>query len=111
MFRKGELPDRLHYNSGEHVTPIVAIADEGWSIGTRSMLATMAPGHVYGAHGYDNATLSMGALFIAAGPDFRAGVTVPPFANVHVYSLLADVLHLRPAVTDGSLDSVRSVLR
>ena len=111
VFRKGELPARLHYNSGEHVTPIVAIADEGWSIGTRSALATMEPGHVYGAHGYDNATQSMGALFIAAGPDFRVGVTVPSFANVHVYSLLAELLHLRPAVTDGTLDSVRVLLR
>ena len=111
VFRKGELPDRLHYNSGEHVTPIVAIADEGWSIGTRSMLATMERGHVYGAHGYDNATLSMGALFIAAGPDFKVGVTVPAFANVHAYSLLAELLGLRPAVTDGTLDSVRVLLR
>ena len=111
VYRKGELPARLHYNTGEHVTPIVAIADEGWSIGTRSALAQMAPGQTYGAHGYDNALPTMGALFIAAGPDFRRGLTVPPFANVHVYALLANVLHLRPAATDGSLDSVRAVLR
>lgn len=111
VFRKGELPERLHYNTGDRVTPIVAIADEGWSIGTRSSLAQMAPGHVYGAHGYDNALESMGALFVAVGPDFRKGLTVPPFANVHVYALLADLLHLRPAITDGSLDSVRVLLR
>lgn len=111
VFRKGELPERLHYNTGDHVTPIVAIADEGWSIGTRSSLAQMAPGHLYGAHGYDNALASMGALFVAAGPDFRRGLTVPPFANVHVYALLADLLRLRPAHTDGSLDAVRVLLR
>lgn len=111
VFRKGELPERLHYNTGDRVTPIVAIADEGWSVGTRSALAQMAPGHVYGAHGYDNALASMGALFVAAGPDFRSGVTVPPFANVHVYALLAELLQLRSAVTDGSLDSVRVLLR
>ena len=111
VFRKGDLPARLHYNSGARVTPIVAIADEGWSIGTHGTLASMKPDHAYGAHGYDNQLLSMGALFIAAGPDFRTGVTVPPFANVHLYALLAHVLHLHPATTDGSLDSVSALLR
>lgn len=111
VFRKGTLPERLHYNTGEHVTPIVVIADEGWSIGTRTSLASMRAGHTYGAHGYDNMLASMGALFVATGPDFRSGVTVPPFGNVHIYALLAELLHVRPAVTDGSLDSVRVLLR
>lgn len=111
VYRKGELPRHLHYNRGARVTPIVAIADEGWSIGTRASVAKMTSGTVGGAHGYDNQLPSMGALFVAAGPDLRVGVTVPPFTNVHVYSLLARLLELRPAVTDGSLDSVRTLLR
>jgi predicted AlkP superfamily pyrophosphatase or phosphodiesterase len=111
VYRKGELPARLHYNSGARVTPIVAIADEGWSIGTRSELAKMPREHATGAHGYDNAVPSMGALFVSAGPAFRRGVTVPPFTNVHVYPLLAALLRLKPARTDGSLDSMRVMLR
>ena len=111
VYRKGELPQRLHYNRGARVTPIVAIADDGWSIGTRRALASMVRGQTTGAHGYDNALPSMGALFVAAGPSFRSGVTVPPFANVHVYPLLAHLLRVQPAVTDGSLDSVRMLLR
>jgi predicted AlkP superfamily pyrophosphatase or phosphodiesterase len=71
----------------------------------------MRAGQTYGAHGYDNQLSSMGALFVAMGPDFKQGLTVPPFANVHVYPLLAAVLHLQPAGTDGSLDSVRTLLR
>lgn len=111
VYRKGDLPERLHYNAGARVTPLVAIADEGWSIGTRSALARMAPGRTYGQHGYDNALPSMGGLFIASGPRFRVGAEVPAFANVHLYPLLAELLSLRPAVTDGSLDSVRALLR
>jgi hypothetical protein len=53
----------------------------------------------------------MGALFVAAGPAFRSGVVVAPFQNIHVYALLANVLGLKPAATDGSLDSVRVLLR
>ncbi len=111
VYRKGELPSRLHYNTGAHVTPIVAIADEGWSIATRAAAADMPRGQVFGAHGYDPDLPSMGALFIAAGPDVARGIVVPAFGNVHVYSLLAELLQLKPARTDGSLDSVRMVLR
>jgi predicted AlkP superfamily pyrophosphatase or phosphodiesterase len=111
VYRKGELPARLHYNSGDRVTPIVAIADEGWSVGTRAELAKMKSGQVTGAHGYDNALASMGATFVAAGPDIRRDVVVPAFSNVHVYSLLAELLHVVPAPTDGSADSVRAILR
>ncbi len=111
VFRKGDLPSRLHYNTGAHVTPIVAIADEGWSIATQASAANMPRGQVLGAHGYDPELPSMGALFIAAGPDVAQGRVVPAFGNVHVYSLLANLLHLKPAVTDGSPDSVRSILR
>ena len=111
VYRKADVPARLHYSSGARVTPIVAIADEGWSIGTRAMLAQMPRGTVQGAHGYDNELTSMAALFIAAGPDFRRGATVPAFSNVHVYPLLARLLRLQAAPSDGSLDSVRTLLR
>lgn len=111
VYRKGELPARLHYNTGDHVTPIVVIADEGWSISTRAQAAAVPRGRTYGAHGYDPELLSMGALFVATGPDIAEGVLVPSFSNVHVYSLLANLLQLKPAVTDGTLDSVRTILR
>jgi hypothetical protein len=53
----------------------------------------------------------MGALFVATGPDFRAGAVVPPFQNIHVYSLLARLLGVTPAPNDGSPDSTRALLR
>lgn len=111
VYRKGELPARLHYNTGAHVTPIVAIADEGWSITSKAGAANMPRGRSTGAHGYDNALSSMGALFVAAGPDIRRGTVVAPFGNIHVYSLLTALLHLTPAPNDGSPDSVRTILR
>ena len=111
VYRRGELPARLHYNTGDRVTPIVAVADEGWSITTRTSSGQMEVGRSYGAHGYDTALPSMGALFVAAGPGFASGRTVRPFECVHVYPLLAALLRLAPAVTDGSLDSVRALLR
>ena len=44
-----------------------------------------------GVHGYDpSAMKSMRALFIAVGPDIRAGSTLEPFENVNVYPLVAE---------------------
>ena len=64
-----------------------------------------------GNHGFDEQLTSMGAVFIASGPAFKAGVTVEPFRNIHIYELMAEILDLLPAPNDGSLDSVRVVLR
>ena len=94
-------------------TVVVAIADEGWSIvtqGTRSRDAAIQSVRG-GAHGYDPRLPSMAALFVAAGPGIAVGRTVPAFQNIHVYPLMAELLRLRPAPTDGALDSVRTILR
>jgi hypothetical protein len=53
----------------------------------------------------------MRALFVASGPAFRQGAVVAPFSNIHVYELMTHILRLRPAPNDGSLDSVRAMLR
>ncbi|MDP1859425.1 MAG: ectonucleotide pyrophosphatase/phosphodiesterase [Gemmatimonadaceae bacterium] len=110
VYRKGELPARLHFNANARITPLVTIADEGWTLTTRAIAARVGLPRG-GAHGFDNLLPSMGALFVAAGPDFRAGVVVPPFQNIHVYSLLAGLLGVTPAPNDGSPDSTRALLR
>lgn len=110
VYRKGEVPARLHYNANARITPLVTIADEGWTLTTRAIAARVGPPKG-GAHGFDNLLPSMGALFVAAGPDFRTGVVVPPFQNIHVYSLLAGLLGVTPAPNDGSPDSTRALLR
>ncbi len=111
VFKKGEVPARFHFNAHKHITPLVLIADEGWSITTRARGAKPPRSASGGAHGYDNQLPSMGALFVASGPAFKRGVVVPPFQNVHVYSLMAELLRIKPAKTDGSVDSVRAFLR
>jgi len=112
VYRKGEVPARLHFNDNPRITPIVAIADDGWTITTRRALAARGRASLIGgAHGYDPELPSMGAVFIAAGPGIAQGRVVPPFRNVHVYALMARLLGLRPAPNDGAVDSVSAVLR
>jgi len=113
VFRKGELPAAWHFNTHPRITPIVAVADEGWVIARPSQVARWRTQgwRGGGTHGYPPEAPSMGALFLAAGPGIARGRVVPPFENVHIYSLMAHLLGVRPAATSGSLDAVRRVLR
>lgn len=118
VFRKGEVPARWHFNAHPRITPIVAVADDGWTIASRAQLTRWLAADsaqrrdgTGGAHGYDPALPSMGAVFVAAGPGIAQGRVVPPFSNIHVHALLAHLLGVRPAPGAGSLDSVRRVLR
>lgn len=110
VYRKSELPGRFHFNTHPRITKLVTVADEGWTLTTRALVRWngLPKG---GAHGYDNQLSSMGALFVASGPDFRQGMIVRPFQNIHVYELLARLLDVQPAPNDGSMDSTRAVLR
>jgi len=108
VYRRAELPARFHLE-GPRIAPIVAIADQGWTIAQRAP-EDPNPKIILGNHGFDDTLSTMRSIFIAHGPAFRRGVTVRPFRNIHVYPLLAKVLGLTPAPADGSLDSVRALL-
>lgn len=109
VYRKGEVPARFHFNDNPRITPLVLVADAGWSITQRSRAATWKPKSA--SHGWDNTIPSMRALFVAEGPAFRHGYVAPSFQNIHVYDLLCAILGLTPAPNDGSLDSTRAMLR
>ena len=45
---------------------------------------------------------SMQAIFLARGPAFRSGISVPGFDNVDVYPLLTRLLGIDAAPNDGN---------
>ncbi|MGE5722266.1 MAG: ectonucleotide pyrophosphatase/phosphodiesterase [Sphingomonadales bacterium] len=111
-WRREALPARFHYGANARIAPIVCLADKGWNISTRAERAKSPPrdGPVFGDHGFDPADPDMAAIFIAAGPAFRHGVRLPPFDNVDVYPLLADVIGVTPQPGDGSIRSLLPAL-
>ena len=111
VYSKNEVPARWHFRDHPRITPIVAAAEEGWTITTREVMQRNPNVGVGGMHGYDNALQSMQASFIAAGPAFAQGKVVDRVRNVDVYALMTHVLGLKPAANDGNLDSIRAVLR
>jgi hypothetical protein len=68
-------------------------------------------------HGYDPTRVpKMKSLFVAVGPDIRAGVVLPPFENVNVYPLIAEILglditNLKTVPIDGKLNVLDGMLQ
>ncbi len=110
VYLKNETPEHLHYRDHRRIPPIVGIPDEGWSVLTHWYFDNYGLGTYVATHGYDPLLSSMQAIFLAAGPHFKQGITVPKFQNIHVYDLMAHILELDGAPNDGSLDSVRVML-
>jgi hypothetical protein len=61
-------------------------------------------------HGYDPDNRDMHGIFYAKGPSFKTGTVQPTFENVNIYSLLAELLKIAPAKTDGSLGPLKGML-
>ncbi|HYM00074.1 MAG TPA: ectonucleotide pyrophosphatase/phosphodiesterase [Blastocatellia bacterium] len=124
VFRKEEVPSYFHYRNNRRIAPVVLVADEGWEIATERAPGgpggSMASGRrgladdlfrTTGEHGYDPRILSMRAIFIAAGPDFRQGTVIEPFENIQLYNLMCRILGLKAAPNDGNTTWSDTVLR
>jgi hypothetical protein len=100
VYRRETAPERWRYRTHPRVPAIVGVADEGWTVvGDASVNRRFTKDR--GNHGFDSNVRSMQGVFIAAGPSFRRGVTVPAFENVHVYNALAAAIGVTPASNDG----------
>jgi predicted AlkP superfamily pyrophosphatase or phosphodiesterase len=98
VYLKEDLPSRLHYADNYRIPPIIGLVDEGYKVEKKRSNAKECGG----AHGYDNAFFSMRTMFVAHGPRFEAGRTVPSFENVEIYNVIASILSLSPASNNGS---------
>ncbi|MGD9563903.1 MAG: ectonucleotide pyrophosphatase/phosphodiesterase [Pyrinomonadaceae bacterium] len=115
-WKKGTIPERLHYNTGKRVAPIVCASEIGWLTSDhrwydRWFRELEDKDKPYGAHGYDNRYPEMRATFVAHGPAFKRGYVAEPFENVNVYELMCKILGLKPAPNDGSIEKVKGMLK
>lgn len=112
VYRRSDIPAAYEFGTHRRVAPIVGIAEPGWSVTTREYFARNADRFTGGTHGYDHQSTDMRALFVAAGPSFRAlEEPVVPFPNTDVYELMMRILALPPQPGDGDFDRVAHLLR
>ena len=107
VWKPNEVPPYLNYGSNSRVGDLIIVADSAWSI-TRDRPAKAFTG---GTHGYAIDNTDIHAIFYAVGPAFKQNYIQPSFQNIHIYSLLAYLLEIKPAVTDGNLQEVINMLK
>ncbi|MDR8392669.1 ectonucleotide pyrophosphatase/phosphodiesterase [Aliifodinibius sp. S!AR15-10] len=111
VYRKEELPERYHLKNHSRVMDIIMLADIPYTILKSEHKESFINNLPQGTHGYDNINKDMHGIFAARGPSFTAGNTVSPFELVHLYELMAHLLELEPAPNEGSLDSIKTLLK
>jgi alkaline phosphatase D len=109
-----EFPSSWHY---QHLRAgdLMIVADPGFYIrekGRARFEQSMITGKNFGAHGFDPTTeKDMYGIFYAHGPNIRAGITVEPFENVHIYPLIAKILGLTLPEIDGKESVLNALYR
>ncbi|XP_046561055.1 glycerophosphocholine cholinephosphodiesterase ENPP6-like [Haliotis rubra] len=109
VYKKEDVPERLHYQDNRRIMPIIIIADEGWQLTTNK--TRKAKSTLKATHGYDNALMSMKPIFLARGPNFKANLTSDPIQNVDIYPLVCKLLNIKPAPNNGSLARVNAFIQ
>jgi len=105
-WKTNEIPARLNFGKNPRTMDILILANNNWSIGWGKKRSS----YTGGAHGFDNDEMDMHAIFYALGPDFKKGYAHHQIEGVDLYPLLAKLLNLKPAVTDGKLSNTIEML-
>lgn len=108
VYRKGELPKRLHFGTSARIGELVLIADLGTQIFFRP--EGIPKDFMHAGHGFDNKHPEMYAIFKAVGPDFQAGRHISqPIPNITLYPLVCQLLGLQPGANDADARLARSL--
>ena len=106
VFKKEDVPARLHFNNHRRIPPIICIAADGWSISDRDYFDENPYSFTGGTHGYEPINKSMHGIFIASGPGLKEGLTIDSFSSIHIYEAIAHILDIDTPENDASFDSI-----
>lgn len=107
VWRKNEIPEKYIYGTHPRISELVVMPD----IGTMLHFREGDKASLGGAHGYDNFSPEMEAIFYAAGPSFKKNIEAPVIPNVNLYLLIATLLDLDPAPNDGDSSIITGLLK
>lgn len=109
VFKREDIPKNWHLNNADRTGDIFAAVDPGYMIFARS-LTSIYKYPAKGMHGFDRFAPDMGASFMATGPNFKSGQKVEAFENVEIYGMIARILGITPAQTDGDIKNVEGFM-
>lgn len=112
VYRKDELPSFYHYSKNPLISPLIVIADIGWSLVDNNGFRKSSEYFAKGNHGYEKDHLDMHGIFIAKGPSFKTGYKTGTIWNVDIYPLLAEIFGVEPnRQIDGKLERIEFLLK
>lgn len=106
VWRPNEVPSYLKYGTNPRVGNLILVADSAWSV----TLVHPKRDFTGGTHGYEIHDTDIHAIFYAVGPAFKKNYEQPSFSNTNIYTLLAYLLHIVPAASDGNLQQIIKML-
>ena len=106
-----EFPLNWHYNAVRSGDLLITANPGYYIVENRSKFKELSKrGSTFGAHGYDPLLVpQMRGIFMAQGPNIKAGVKIPAFENVHVYPLIARILNLSLPEIDGRFEVLEKI--
>lgn len=108
VYLRDQVPIYFHYRNNPFISPIVLVADLGWSLITNKKSDWKEKGN----HGYDNNQLDMHGIFLAIGPDFKSSYHTGTLWNIDIYPLLCEIFHVIPRSNiDGKLERIEFILK
>ena len=112
VYRKQDVPDYLHFSNHHLISPILILAEPGWSL-KKAEFKTLVFGSVTkGDHGYDNFHIDMHGIFYATGPAFKKGYRTGTLRNIDIYPLLCKISGIFPRQNiDGELERIGFILQ
>jgi len=108
VYRRDSLPEHYHYHLPDRIGDLVITPKPGYFPNWGGKIRSAA------THGFDiNETTTMGAIFYADGPDFKEDLIIEPFENIHVYSLIAELLGIpyEYSAIDGNKEALQKILK
>ena len=111
VYLKNEVPKIWHYREKDdwynRIGDILLVAKIPAIFNTGT--GKMSPGK----HGFDNRESDMYASFYAWGPQFKNGLSINGFDNVHLYPLIAEILGLKydEKDIDGKLSVLQKIIK
>ncbi|KAI8888638.1 Phosphodiest-domain-containing protein [Backusella circina FSU 941] len=111
VYKREDFPSRFHFRDNVRIAPLLVLPDPGWNLVTRerfdpTLNKTYNP---RGVHGYDNISPESRAIFVAKGPDFPKEEEIQPFWNIELYSVMSNILGLKPAANNNTLNGLLQI--
>ena len=110
-YLKNEVPEYFHFSQHPFISPIIIVAEPGWSLIDSGLSKLAYQFRTKGNHGYDNFHLDMHGIFYAMGPVFKNGYHTGTLQNIDIYPLLCKIFNIFPRQNiDGKLERIEFIL-